>query len=95
MSVFGSAALDQILQPKDFCQALHKALIASPNNQNGLKFLMRMFRHASYLTVYVADPLAGLIIGVFVGLTHKRCAMIIALTCMVPQLSFRFVFRSN
>jgi hypothetical protein len=35
--------------------------------------------------MYVSDPLAGLIVGLFVGLFQRRHTTIIALSCMVPD----------
>jgi hypothetical protein len=84
LSVVGGPELDKLIQPKDFVAELHKALTV-PARSPESREIMRKLYHAGDITVYISDPLAGLIVGIFVGLFQRRHTMIMALSCMAPN----------
>jgi hypothetical protein len=83
-SVVGGMELDAIMQPKDFDVELHKALTTSPQSREWPE-IMRKLHQAADITVYISDPLAGLVVGIFVGFFQRRCTALVALSCMVPN----------
>jgi len=84
LSVVGGPELDELIRPKDFVAELHKALTVPAQSQESRE-IMRKLRRAGDITIYVSDPLAGLIVGIFVGLVQRRRTTIMALSCMVPD----------
>lgn len=84
LSVVGGTELDKLLQPKDFITELHQALTIPPQSQEWPE-IMRRLHHAGDISVYISDPLVGLIVGIFVGLFQRRRTRIIALSCMAPN----------
>lgn len=71
LSVVGGPELDELIRPKDFVAELHKALTVPAQSQESRE-IMRKLRRAGDITIYVSDPLAGLIVGIFVGLVQRR-----------------------
>jgi len=84
ISVVGSVVLDQLFQPRDFAAALHAAATTRRNSPAAPE-IMGKLRRAGEITVYVADPIAGLIVGIFVGLVQKKHPVPVALIGMVPH----------
>jgi hypothetical protein len=84
LSVVGSTELGELLQPKDFVAQLHKALTVPAQSPEWREIMLKV-RHAGDITIYVSDPLAGLIVGVFVALVQRRRTTIMALSCMAPN----------
>jgi hypothetical protein len=80
----GGTGLSYLMQPKDFVPELHKAM-TMPANSPEWPEVMRRLRHAGDITVFISEPLAGLIVGVFVALAQRRHAVVVSLACIVPE----------
>jgi hypothetical protein len=89
VSLLCSAVLDHFMQPKDFPHVLRQALTAPPSSPDWPEIQQRL-RHAGLITVYAADPLAGLVTGILVGFLQRKRAAIIAAGCMVPNFWLEF-----
>jgi hypothetical protein len=82
-AVFGGLALDHFLQP-GFPHLVRQVLTTPPNSADWPE-IQRRLRYSGLLTIYVADPLTALLVGMLVGLLQKRRSAIIAACCMVPN----------
>jgi hypothetical protein len=80
----GSTGLSHLMQPKDFVPELRKAMTMPANSPEWPEIMCRL-HHAGDITVYIAHPLAGLMVGVLVALAQKRHAVVISLACIVPE----------
>jgi hypothetical protein len=67
----------------DFPQTLRQAMKTPANSLDWVE-IRRKLQHSHLIVVYVADPLAGFIAGIFVGYVQKKRTAIIAASCMVP-----------
>ena len=56
-----------------------------PANSPEWPEIMRRLHNAGDITVFISEPLAGLIVGVFVALAQRRHALVISLVCIVPE----------
>ena len=84
ISMLGSAVLDHLMKPRDFAPALHKALMTEPRSAVAPE-VMTVLQKAGRITVYIVDPTAGLVIGIFVGLVQKKHPITLALICWLPR----------
>ena len=50
---------------------------------------------AGGITVYIEDPLAGLVVGFLVGLLQRKRPILIAVLCLVPDVLLRFAMASD
>jgi hypothetical protein len=84
ISMVGTVVLDSLVEPRDFKPALRIALATGANCPVPAEAMQRI-RRAAHLSVYVADPVAGLVAGLFVGLLQKKRAIIVALIALMPN----------
>lgn len=52
--------------------------------------ILNHLRQSGIVSTYLVVPLAGLLVGVFVGVLQKRWAMLVAASCWVPDFLFGF-----
>jgi hypothetical protein len=84
ISIVGTVVLDGLMQPRDFAPTLRAALATGANTPVAPEVMQRL-RRAAHITVYVANPAAGLVVGLFVGLLQKRRAIALALIALIPN----------
>ena len=84
ISMVGTVVVDSLLEPRDFAPALRRALATGANIPVPPEVMQRI-RRAADITVYVVDPLAGLVVGLFVGLLQKKHAITVALIALIPN----------
>ena len=77
-----SVCLERLLAPNDFV-LIHKMYTPLPPEQSALFY--KQLSHSADITVYVVDPLAAIIVGLFVGLLQRRNAVILAGCCLIPD----------
>src|SRR6266446_2242354 len=83
VSIFGSAALDHFMQPNS--PYLIRQALETPSSSADWPEIQRRLRHSGLITIYGVDPLAGLLVGMLIGLLQKKHTAIIAACCMVPN----------
>jgi hypothetical protein len=94
--IIGGAILGQLLSGI-FTSAIVPNLGAivlyryNPTLQPGMRGHEEEIRHGMLLLRYVADPLAGLAVGMFVGCFQRSRPAIVALSCWMPEVFFLIV----
>ena len=74
--------LGHFLQP-DSSQLVVKIFTTPPNSPEWPE-IWRRWHHVNLVALYVMAPLAGLVVGTFVGLLQKHHAAAVAASCLLP-----------
>jgi hypothetical protein len=83
LSFVVSAVLVTVLLPNS--GELIVAMFKTPRNSPNWNDLWTQWQHMARITVFVIGPLIGIAVGVFVGLLHRRNAMLLAVCALVPD----------
>ena len=79
-----NVALQRFLTP-DFNQLIIR-MFSTPLNSNDWPEIARQWHHANMISLFVREPLAGLAVGIFVGLLQRNYVAFVAACIQVPEL---------
>jgi hypothetical protein len=88
LSVVAAACLEYVFG-RNAPALISRLYTPIPPDQRAL-FYKQLFHFAS-VTVYVVDPLVGVVVGLFVGLLQRTHAMTVAACCLIPDFMLGFV----
>jgi hypothetical protein len=85
--IIASTCLERLLAPNDFV-LICKMYTPLPPQQSAL--LYKQLSHSADITVYLVDPLAAIVVGLFVGLLQRANAVFLAGCCLIPDFLFQW-----
>ena len=83
ISVVASAILEHLFSP-DVGNLIYKLRAGVPIDQQAV--IVQRLYHSANITVFVVNPLVGVVVGAFVGLLQRTRAMTLAVCCLIPDL---------
>ena len=83
VSFAANVALQHYLTP-DFNQLIVR-MFTTPVNSNDWSEVSRQWHHANLVSLFVRAPLAGLLVGIFVGALQRHQVALVAACAQVPD----------
>jgi len=88
LALVSGGVLDQMLNP-DGQQWIVKAFTMRGKTPPTSPEWAEVWQHldrAGKISVYLVSPLVGLVVGIFVGIFEKRRVLLVAASCLIPDL---------
>jgi cytochrome b561 len=85
LSAVATAVLEYVLQP-DAALLIRRAMV-TPTTSPAWQDIAVRLRHSAFISTCVIAPMAGLIVGMFVGFWQRYYVLRVALLCLAPELA--------
>jgi hypothetical protein len=88
LSLVAAVGFEQVVNPHG--PELIVRAFRTPATSPEWNDIARQLRRSAWLVSYIGDPLAGFVVGAFVGLLQKRHTLIVAAACLAPDVLYTF-----